>query len=130
MVGPRGVRKAGIVALFLLPSAVPLLLFTIAPMFGAAWISLHSWNLQSPMGWAGLDNYRRLRRPVTAPVHQGKEQLGQRRHRSRRAQHRVRQFEQRVRPPRQRPVELPPEAGQPPPTRRHAHTQWVALVLP
>jgi multiple sugar transport system permease protein len=60
MVGPRGVRKLGIVALFLLPSAVPLLLFTIAPMFGAAWISLHSWNLQSPMQWTGLDNFTRL----------------------------------------------------------------------
>ncbi|MEV4517518.1 sugar ABC transporter permease [Dactylosporangium sp. NPDC049525] len=60
MVGPRGVRKFGIVALFLLPSAVPLLLFTIAPMFGAAWISLHSWNLQSPMQWTGLDNFTRL----------------------------------------------------------------------
>jgi multiple sugar transport system permease protein len=31
-------------------------------MFGAAWISLHSWNLQSPMQWAGLDNYVRLLR--------------------------------------------------------------------
>lgn len=60
MTGPRGVRKAGLVALFLLPSAVPLVLFTIAPMFGAAWISLHSWNLQSPMRWIGLDNYSRL----------------------------------------------------------------------
>ncbi|WP_238006956.1 sugar ABC transporter permease [Dactylosporangium sp. AC04546] len=60
MVGPRGLRKAAVVALFLLPSAVPLLLFTIVPMFGAAWISLHDWNLQSPMRWTGLDNYTRL----------------------------------------------------------------------
>jgi multiple sugar transport system permease protein len=60
MVGPRGVRKAGLIALFLAPSAIPLLLFTIVPMIGAAWVSLHSWNLQSPMRWVGLSNYHRL----------------------------------------------------------------------
>lgn len=60
MVGPRGVKKAGIVALFLLPSAVPLLAFTVVPMVGALWTSLHSWNLQSPMQWVGLANYRQL----------------------------------------------------------------------
>nr|BFE63268.1 sugar ABC transporter permease [Dactylosporangium thailandense] len=60
MVGPKGIRKAGIVALFLLPSAVPLAMFTLAPMVAAGWISLHSWNLQSPMRWIGLDNYTRL----------------------------------------------------------------------
>jgi multiple sugar transport system permease protein len=60
MVGPRGWRKAGVVLLFLLPSAVPLLLFAIVPMISALWISLHNWNLQSPMTWAGLGNYRHL----------------------------------------------------------------------
>lgn len=60
MVGPRGWRKAGLVSLFLLPSAVPLLLFTIVPMVSALWVSLHKWNLQSHMSWVGLGNYRRL----------------------------------------------------------------------
>ncbi len=60
MTGPRGMRKAGLIAFFLLPSAVPLIMFTIAPMIGALWVSLHNWNLQSPMRWAGLDNYRFL----------------------------------------------------------------------
>ncbi|HKD96208.1 MAG TPA: sugar ABC transporter permease [Micromonosporaceae bacterium] len=60
MVGPRGARKAGLVALFLLPSAVPLVAFTIVPMISALWISLHKWNLQSPMSWVGLGNYRSL----------------------------------------------------------------------
>lgn len=45
---------------FLLPSAVPLLLFTITPMVSSAWVSLHEWNLISPMEWVGLDNYRNL----------------------------------------------------------------------
>lgn len=50
----------GWVLLFLAPSAVPLLMFTVVPMLGSVWVSLHSWNLISPMQWAGLDNYREL----------------------------------------------------------------------
>jgi multiple sugar transport system permease protein len=60
MVGPRGIKKAGWVALFLLPSALPLLAFTVVPMLAALWTSLHSWNLQGPMRWVGLANYRDL----------------------------------------------------------------------
>jgi len=53
-------RYLTIVAAFLLPSAIPLLLFTIIPMIAAAWVSLHDWNLLSPMTWVGLDNYTQL----------------------------------------------------------------------
>lgn len=52
--------RAAWILFFLLPSAVPLLAFTIGPMVGAAWISLHEWNLLSPMEWVGLDNYAEL----------------------------------------------------------------------
>ena len=45
---------------FLLPSAIPLALFTLGPMVAAAWVSLHEWNLLSPMTWVGLDNYASL----------------------------------------------------------------------
>ncbi len=45
---------------FLLPSAVPLLVFTLVPMLASLWVSLHQWNLISPMTWVGADNYRRL----------------------------------------------------------------------
>ncbi|SED73743.1 carbohydrate ABC transporter permease [Ruania alba] len=45
---------------FLLPSALPLLAFTIYPMIGAFWTSLHSWNLIGVMEWVGLDNYATL----------------------------------------------------------------------
>ncbi len=58
----RGRRlKYGLtVAVFLLPSLIPLLAFVIGPMLSAAWTSLHSWNLIGPMQWVGLDNYARL----------------------------------------------------------------------
>jgi len=46
--------------LFLAPSAIPLVAFVIVPMVRAAWVSMHSWNLISPMKWVGLDNYREL----------------------------------------------------------------------
>ncbi|NUU07901.1 sugar ABC transporter permease [Leifsonia sp. C5G2] len=48
------------VALFLLPSLIPLLAFVIGPMISAAWTSLHEWNLIGDMKWVGLDNYRFL----------------------------------------------------------------------
>ncbi|MCV2395999.1 sugar ABC transporter permease [Actinotalea sp. M2MS4P-6] len=51
---------------FLLPSALPLALFVLLPMAGAGWISLHEWNLISPMSWVGLGNYTELvRDPAT-----------------------------------------------------------------
>ena len=60
MTGRRGLRNAGWVLFFLLPSAVPLLVFTLIPMVGSLWVSLHEWNLISAMEWVGLDNYRQL----------------------------------------------------------------------
>lgn len=53
-------RTLGWAVVFLGPSAVPLLLFTAVPMVGSLWVSLHEWNLISPMAWVGLDNYRSL----------------------------------------------------------------------
>ncbi len=45
---------------FLLPSAIPLAAFTLTPMVGSLWVSLHRWNLISQMEWVGLDNYATL----------------------------------------------------------------------
>jgi multiple sugar transport system permease protein len=56
----RRSRYALTVLAFLLPSAIPLLLFVIGPMVAAAWISLNKWNLLSPMQFVGLDNYAKL----------------------------------------------------------------------
>lgn len=55
-----GWRTAGWALVFLGPSAVPLLLFSVVPMVGSVWVSFHEWNLISPMRWVGLDNYRNL----------------------------------------------------------------------
>lgn len=47
-----------------LPFVGPAVLFYtvlfVAPIVGAAWISLHKWAGAGPMEWRGLDNYRRL----------------------------------------------------------------------
>ena len=54
------VRYALTVLAFLLPSAIPLVLFVLGPMVAAAWISLQKWNLLAPMQFVGLDNYANL----------------------------------------------------------------------
>lgn len=56
----RGLRNGAWVAFFLLPSAVPLVIFTLVPMAGSLWVSLHEWNLISAMEWVGLENYATL----------------------------------------------------------------------
>lgn len=53
-------RNLGWVVLFLAPSAIPLIMFTLIPMITSAWVSLHEWNLIKPMMWVGSDNYRHL----------------------------------------------------------------------
>lgn len=62
-------RNRGWVLLFLAPSAVPLILFTAIPMVSSVWVSLHEWNLISPMSWVGLGNYSDLMTdPQTADI--------------------------------------------------------------
>lgn len=56
----RRLKYAGVIAVFLLPSLIPLLAFIIGPMFSAGWQSLHKWNLIGPMEWVGFDNYAHL----------------------------------------------------------------------
>ena len=65
----RAWTRRGWALLFLLPSAVPLVLFTALPMVSSIWVSLHEWNLISPARWVGLDNYAALLAdPRTADV--------------------------------------------------------------
>jgi multiple sugar transport system permease protein len=62
-------RTLGWAVVFLGPSAVPLVLFTLVPMASSAWVSLHQWNLVSSMHWVGLENYRNLLQdPLTREV--------------------------------------------------------------
>lgn len=56
----KGWRNTGWVLFFLLPSAIPLLIFTFVPMIGSLWVSLQKWNLISKPKWVGFDNYQRL----------------------------------------------------------------------
>ena len=56
----RGWRYGLTVAAFLLPSALPLTMFVLVPMFSAAWISFHDWNLITPMQFVGIDNFAEL----------------------------------------------------------------------
>jgi multiple sugar transport system permease protein len=60
MVGRQGWRGRLIVAAFLAPSLIPLLLFLVGPMLASIGISFLSWNLISPASWVGLANYRGL----------------------------------------------------------------------
>ncbi len=54
---------------FLLPSAIPLAAFVLAPMVAAAWVSLTEWNLISPQVFVGFDNYVNLiNDPTTGAV--------------------------------------------------------------
>ena len=60
MVGQSGVKKALTVSVFLGPSLLALLAFSIGPMVGTVWISLQDWNLIRDADFIGLDNYREL----------------------------------------------------------------------
>ena len=60
MVGQSGVRKAATVALFLGPSLLALLAFSIGPMIGTLWVSVQDWNLIRDAEYIGLENYREL----------------------------------------------------------------------
>jgi len=48
---------AGTVLFFVLPSLLPLALFTLVPMAASVWVSLHDWNLIKPAEFVGLDNF-------------------------------------------------------------------------
>jgi multiple sugar transport system permease protein len=60
MVGQRGWSQRAVVALFLAPSLVPLLLFTVGPMVASVGLSTLEWNLLKPPVFVGLDNYDKL----------------------------------------------------------------------
>jgi multiple sugar transport system permease protein len=53
-------RTAGTAALFIAPSLVPMLAFTIGPMLASLGISFTNWSLLAPAHWVGTNNYRTL----------------------------------------------------------------------
>jgi multiple sugar transport system permease protein len=60
MVGQRGWSHRAVVALFLAPSLIPLLMFTVGPMIASVGLSTLRWNLLKPPVFVGLDNYDKL----------------------------------------------------------------------
>ena len=60
IVGQRGWQHRAAIVLFLGPSLVPLLLFTVGPMVASVGLSLLNWNLLRPPEFVGLANYERL----------------------------------------------------------------------
>jgi multiple sugar transport system permease protein len=53
-------KSAKAAALFVAPSFIPILAFSILPMFGAFYVSFHRWDLLSPAKWIGLKNFKVL----------------------------------------------------------------------
>ncbi len=60
MVGDRGWRKQAIVALFVLPSLLPLVAFTLGPMVASFGLSFFKWDLLRPPTFVGLRSYLTL----------------------------------------------------------------------
>ncbi len=60
MVGQSAPKRALVASLFLAPSLLPLVLFTLGPMAASLIISLLRWDLLRPPQWKGLGNYALL----------------------------------------------------------------------
>lgn len=60
MAGNRGFQKWKWVIVFLAPSLIGLLLFTVYPILSSLWLAFNDWNLMSPPKWVGLKNFETL----------------------------------------------------------------------
>lgn len=60
MVGDRGWRRNGWLALFILPSLAGMLLFVIGPIVASAVLTFYQWDLLTDPEYVGLANFRRL----------------------------------------------------------------------
>jgi len=60
VVRKTGVKHALTIAVFLGPSLVALLAFSIGPMLGTVWVSFQEWNLIRDPKFIGFDNYTEL----------------------------------------------------------------------
>jgi multiple sugar transport system permease protein len=58
--GSRSVPTGLVAAAFILPSFLPMLLFTIGPMAASMVLSFYKWDLLRPARWVGIDNYQSL----------------------------------------------------------------------
>lgn len=60
MVGDRGWKRAGWIALFVAPSMIGMLLFVIGPIVASLVLTFFEWDLLTDPRFIGFDNYRRL----------------------------------------------------------------------
>jgi multiple sugar transport system permease protein len=60
MVAQKGLRHAGWVAVFLLPSLVGLAIFTLVPILSSLGLTLFEWDLLTPPRFIGLGNFDHL----------------------------------------------------------------------
>jgi multiple sugar transport system permease protein len=60
MVGEQGLNKWKWVALFVGPSLIGLLIFTIIPIIASLALTFHDWNLLRAPEFVGLDNFKEL----------------------------------------------------------------------
>ncbi len=60
MVGQRGLKYTGWVLLFLLPSLLGLIIFTLVPLMASLGLTLFDWDLLTPPKFIGLGNFQAL----------------------------------------------------------------------
>ena len=60
MVGQRGLKHTGWVLLFLLPSLLGLIIFTLVPLAASLVLTLFDWDLLTPPRFIGLGNFQAL----------------------------------------------------------------------
>jgi multiple sugar transport system permease protein len=60
MAGDKGLNKFFWICVFLAPSLLGLLLFTISPILASLGLTLFEWDLLTPPQFVGLNNFRRL----------------------------------------------------------------------
>lgn len=65
MVGQRGLKYTGWVLLFLLPSLLGLIVFTLVPLMASLGLTLFDWDLLTPPKFVGLGNFQALLRDET-----------------------------------------------------------------
>ncbi|ANS74673.1 sugar ABC transporter permease [Paenibacillus yonginensis] len=56
----KSVKKYGVAYLFLAPSLIGLLVFTLYPVLDSLYLSFTRWDGLTPVQWIGLENYRHL----------------------------------------------------------------------
>jgi multiple sugar transport system permease protein len=60
VVGNNGVKKIGVISIFLLPSLIGMIIFLIIPIIASFGLSFVNWDLLGEIKWVGFDNYIKI----------------------------------------------------------------------